>query len=546
MSQGQRMAGHSLHGPTDKERKYDRQLRLWAASGQAALESAHVLLVNTGTGTVGFETLKNLVLPGIGRFTVADGATVKDPDLGVNFFLDEVCLGKSRALCCRDYLVELNPEVQGDWFPKDNADLDIGKLISLSPPFTIILYTLPLNLNHVRSLEIHAEQHNIPLLAVHSSGFYAYFTVKLHTLLPIVDTHPDEAATADLRLLYPWAQLSDFARDLTGDIDHQSDHNHGHLPWVAILLHYLEKWKAANGGVMPSTYSQKTTFRDFVAQGTRRNNPEGGEENFDEAVAAVMKHVSQSSLSVSLQEVFNLEDKAQISDHQVENFWIIAKAVKQFYHMHHQLPLPGGVPDMKAQSDVYMELQSIYKSKARQDADEVMRMVRAMTGGERIERHEVVLFCKNAKFIKLLLGSHDAPSIHQVVENELLNDELAETTGFQTPYSLIPIYLALNSLASAPKASPGEIVEHVTNFVPKLAGNQRLFQVAQELSRSDSGELHNVSALIGGMVAQEMIKIMTGQYVPIDNTCIFDGIESRCQILRLSLDGNWAGHGVDA
>lgn len=54
-----------LHGPSDKEKKYDRQLRLWAASGQAALESANMLLLNTGAGTVGVETLKNLVLPGM-------------------------------------------------------------------------------------------------------------------------------------------------------------------------------------------------------------------------------------------------------------------------------------------------------------------------------------------------------------------------------------------------------------------------------------------------------------------------------------------------
>lgn len=53
-----------LQGPSEKERKYDRQLRLWAASGQAALESANILLVNSGSGTVGVETLKNLVLPG--------------------------------------------------------------------------------------------------------------------------------------------------------------------------------------------------------------------------------------------------------------------------------------------------------------------------------------------------------------------------------------------------------------------------------------------------------------------------------------------------
>lgn len=53
-----------LQGPSEKERKYDRQLRLWAASGQAALESANILLVNSGPGAVGAETLKNLVLPG--------------------------------------------------------------------------------------------------------------------------------------------------------------------------------------------------------------------------------------------------------------------------------------------------------------------------------------------------------------------------------------------------------------------------------------------------------------------------------------------------
>lgn len=53
-----------LHGPTDKEKKYDRQLRLWAASGQDALESANLLLVNSGSGVTGVEALKNLVLPG--------------------------------------------------------------------------------------------------------------------------------------------------------------------------------------------------------------------------------------------------------------------------------------------------------------------------------------------------------------------------------------------------------------------------------------------------------------------------------------------------
>lgn len=53
-----------LQKPSEKEKKYDRQLRLWAAAGQAALEDSRLLLINAGAGAVGAETLKNLVLPG--------------------------------------------------------------------------------------------------------------------------------------------------------------------------------------------------------------------------------------------------------------------------------------------------------------------------------------------------------------------------------------------------------------------------------------------------------------------------------------------------
>lgn len=64
-------------GPSEKERRYDRQLRLWAAAGQSALESANVLLVNSGGGSMGIEALKNLVLPG-SKYKVLRKALCKD------------------------------------------------------------------------------------------------------------------------------------------------------------------------------------------------------------------------------------------------------------------------------------------------------------------------------------------------------------------------------------------------------------------------------------------------------------------------------------
>lgn len=66
------------------------------------------------------------------------------------------------------------------------------------------------------------------------------------------------------------------------------------------------------------------------------------------------------------------------------------------------MPLPGNVPDMKAQSKVYIQLQNIYKAKARQDVTEVLDTIRQTPGGEDIDPSEVELFCKNAAFVKLV------------------------------------------------------------------------------------------------------------------------------------------------
>ena len=64
----------------DKARRYDRQLRIWGEAGQARLEGAAVCLL--GCGPTGTEAMKNLVLGGIGSFTLVDGRHVTSADLG--------------------------------------------------------------------------------------------------------------------------------------------------------------------------------------------------------------------------------------------------------------------------------------------------------------------------------------------------------------------------------------------------------------------------------------------------------------------------------
>ena len=258
---------------------------------------------------------------GIGKFTIADNATVKHADLGVNFFLDEDCLGKPRSECCVKLLQELNPDVKGDWFPREkvsprhdprgkevtnrNAQGEsLESLFGHGHNFTLIMYSLPIEAESLALVQKYAEKNKVPLLSIHSAGFYSYFRIHLPGTFPIVDTHPESTATTDLRLLTPWPELSKFAADVTADIENQSAHEHGHIPYVALLLHYLGKWKDIHGS-LPSTYKEKTAFRDTVSAGARRDNPEGGEENFDEATAAVLKTISAPSLASSVKEVFD-------------------------------------------------------------------------------------------------------------------------------------------------------------------------------------------------------------------------------------------------
>jgi amyloid beta precursor protein binding protein 1 len=181
---------------------------------------------------------------------------------------------------------------------------ELENLLSVDQKYTLIMYSLPIDPRSLALVQEYSRQQKIPLVALHSAGFYSYFRIILPGSFPIVDTHPDSTATTDLRLLNPWPELSDFAARLTDNIENLSALEHGHIPYVVLLLHYLKRWKESHGNY-PATYQDKKAFREFVSAGARTDNPEGGEENFDEAVAAVLKTVTVPSIPSSVKVVFD-------------------------------------------------------------------------------------------------------------------------------------------------------------------------------------------------------------------------------------------------
>lgn len=62
--------------------------------------------------------------------------------------------------------------------------------------------------------------------------------------------------------------------------------------------------------------------------------------------------------------------------------------------------------------------------------------------------------------------------------------------------------------------------------------------LAHEICRYGGAEIHTVSAFLGGCVAHELIKIITKQYKPFNNTFIYDAISSQTETYELWFKGN--------
>ncbi|KAI0304384.1 hypothetical protein B0F90DRAFT_1815720 [Multifurca ochricompacta] len=93
----------------DEAALYDRQIRLWGLEAQQRMRNATILVVNLrGVAT---ETIKNIVLAGIGKLIIWDCEDVAAEDLGVGFFFRDEDIGKKRVDAAKSRIESLNPLV---------------------------------------------------------------------------------------------------------------------------------------------------------------------------------------------------------------------------------------------------------------------------------------------------------------------------------------------------------------------------------------------------------------------------------------------------
>ncbi|XP_057252564.1 NEDD8-activating enzyme E1 regulatory subunit isoform X2 [Pezoporus wallicus] len=497
-----------------KEQRYDRQLRLWGDHGQEALESAHVCVINaTATGT---EILKNLVLPGIGSFTIVDGNRVSGEDVGNNFFLQKKHVGKNRGQSATELLQELNNDVSGNYV-EESPEVLLDNNPSFFNCFNLVVATQLSESMLLRLAEL-LWNSNIPLLVCRTYGLVGYMriVIKEHT---VVESHPDNKLE-DLRLDKQFPELREHIQSY--DLDHMDRKDHSHTPWIVIIAKYLTKWLNEKNEQFPKSYKEKEAFRQLIRQGILKNEngaPEN-EENFEEAIKNVNTALNTTEIPKGIEEIFNDDCCIKLTE-QSPSFWILARAIKEFVANEGQgsLPVRGSIPDMIADSSKFIELQNVYREKAKKDiaavGNHAAKLLQSLgKAPESISERE----------LKLLFSHMDNPDSEIV-----LYLMLRAVDRFYKQYGRYPgvcNYQVEDDTGKLKSCLAGFLQEHGLSVVVKD-------DYFQEFCRYGAAEPHAIAALVGGAAAQEVIKVITGQFVIFNNTYIYSGVSQTSATFQL-------------
>eukprot|EP01063_Lacrimia_lanifica_P040509 TRINITY_DN9197_c0_g1_i3.p2 TRINITY_DN9197_c0_g1~~TRINITY_DN9197_c0_g1_i3.p2 ORF type:complete len:560 (+),score=210.53 TRINITY_DN9197_c0_g1_i3:47-1681(+) len=535
----------AIAAPSDKDTRYDRGVRLWGSAGQTALEEAHVCLL--GATAAGCEALKNLVLPGVGRVTVVDGGVVAAEDLGRNFFVEEEDIGKPLAEVTAALLQEMNTQN----VKAEGVCLDPARLLAERPDFLIasnvncvIAGSLP-EAVLVEVAERCAERriHVVSLAANFMFGVVRLQAAGEHC---VVEGFPD-AVVPDLRVTQPFPALQSFfdAYDLSDITD---SHEHSHVPWPVLAHIATAAWqKITPGADLPAAYKQRKEVKALLMGMRLSRTPEGAdasvgaqpleEENFNEASNAINTFLPQA-LPAALDKLFAAVDAEPLSSCvRRDDFWILLRALRAFHEVHGVLPVTGVLPDMTSTTQSYTALRDVYTKEAEQNAAWVRDKALELAGAcgvatAALTPERAAAFCRNARNLRVVVtariaeergggafpnGLPDAPCDEWWYALHLAAERFRQERGQYPKTADLAAFAAhvQEYLRAAGCGNPGAIAQ----------------EYLKEWVRGGGVETIAMASILGGVAAQEVIKLVTKQRVPVNHTLLCNGITGGMTVL---------------
>ncbi len=539
-------------------------------------------------GAAGVETLKNLVLPGVGSFIVIDESNpyplsttpVEESTVpSSNFFMplpSPSTDGETYSSVVASTIGELNPDVASSHYsvppptsllsfissgPSSSAaSPSLHSVITSLPSYppsttptsngalgTILLLSNDLTPEEDSALSELAVSLMLPLMMVRTYGHIG--TVRIQSsssYFPIMDPRPANPRW-DLRLSSDFPELMDYANSIISSMSSMDDQQHAHVPYPLLLIRGLKEWNRE----MPKTFAEKEEFKAMVKSWSRNFNDE---LNFQEAVReAYVAYVPSGTVPDEVKEIFDtLPELSAPLKRTSSQFVILLSALRNYAAANNNaVPLNGAIPDMTASSKAYIDLQTVYHTKATSDLKAFTTMVHAALSeaglpASYIPDATISTFVKNIPYLQVTASTpyHVAASgppaeeVKEEIQSSLWDpyEEFVHTPiiWFVGLRACEIYFRQTGSWPSDDSAKLEGIMKIVWESYGVEVSNDEsaenqitdkiLRDISAELCRYNHAEVHNISAVIGGVAGQEAVKIITRQYVPINNTYVYNGI----------------------
>ena len=198
---------------------------------------------------------------------------------------------------------------------------------------------------------------------------------------------------------------------------------------------------------------------------------------------------------------------------------------------------------MESKADIYVPLQNIYRDKAAADNEAIWEMLQEQMKARGVdaqacgvEKSTFDIFCKNAKLIEVHTMSSiskeqeapDADSINDYEKHDNWRWHLTVRAYEAARMTKPDIGVKVNDEADL-AALQAEVAKQSTLF--NLDQNEDKY--SKEILRMGNSKIHNIAAFLGGVAAQEACKLLMSQYVPLNNTFIWDGISGQGNSYRM-------------
>ncbi|KAG9396264.1 ubiquitin activating enzyme [Carpediemonas membranifera] len=509
--------------------KYDRQIRVWGRHGQEALHSARVCVL--GTHMAVLEAAKNLALAGISSLVIVDDTSIVASDVQTNYFVT----GSGREYigeAAVETLIRMNPDITIEWIHADPRSYVVSDGALAGVDVAI--------LEDDATLVTHLDQAGVRSISVQTNGFFGYIKPrgKAHVVL-----EPNRPTPLDLQLKHAWPELIAFLESQPTDVEEEDDFLR--IPSIVFLHKALTAFEQQHG--QSPSHPDMAALRTML-QGFHRD---WSEINVEEALTmvntqllkpatpsfpAILHHQTVDALVRKTGFVFGpgVDDKEVL-------FWTFAAALKAFMARNHRVPVTGKIPDMHGSTEIYVNLQRIYQRRAASDRAELhadmVQIAQSCGDSDRIrdvvadmDQEILTLLVKNASNLTVVSFSSSV----DVDPKQLAKGGVTPTVGqqailwassreFESHMGHVPGLSAVESDVVGLSKIVNSIVERAVGESPSDSPCMPSNQMIREFVIGGHCELAPTCSVLGGIMAQEAVKLLTSQFVPFGGQLFYYG-----------------------